>query len=158
MSKVFENLVENGIKFYSDDLIHWFVNVTLTRKPCVDFKYNLESVISMTPIGSYSIEHNQPEEEVIELSTEIWSTSCDREFLEQVLYILEYDLNNGFPEYYISIHVGDTGYEYVDFDAIEDSEFEDVYRCLRYETAYFTKKELKEGYKSENSKTNKSNK
>lgn len=101
----------------------------------------------MTPIGDYNVEHNQPEEEVIKLSTEIWSTSCNKEFLDKVLNMLEYDLVQGFPDYSVSIDE-DIDTEYADFDDINDEEFENIFRCLKYETFYFTIKELKEGNKS----------
>lgn len=153
MNDILKRLTKEGVKFYSDNLIHWFVDVTLTRKPYNDIKNKLGSALLMTPVGNYSVECEQSDE-IIELSTEVWSTSCNKEFLEQVLNLLDYDLHQEFSEYSISISSDDVDYEYVGLDDINDDEYDSIYRCLEYETSYYIKKELKEGNTDGNSKTN----
>lgn len=152
MSNIFERLIDNDVKFYSDNLIHWLVTVKCVRKS-IDVCNLTQKGLRYTPVGNLCINTNLGDEEIIEIQTEIWSTSCSEEYLNVALETIKKDLELSLPrnsigEYEIIIDKDNIDTEYIDIDDITESEYANLYKCLKYETNYFIYK----GGKNENTK------
>lgn len=144
MNNIFERLIEDDVKFYSDSLIHWLVVINCVRKP-VDVCNLLYEGLQYSPVGNLYIDSNFNNEEIIEIQTEIWSTSGSEEFLNTALDIIKKDIELSLPrnykgEFKILINKDNIDKEYVDIEDITDSKYANLYRCLKHETDYFNNK------------------
>ncbi len=145
MNNVFEKLIEDDVKFYSDNLIHWLVTINCIRKS-TNIASKLEKGLQYSPVGDIYIDAGSNEN--IEIQTEIWSTSESKEFLDTALNMIKNDLKLSLPrafkdEYIIKVNKDDIEKEYVDIDDLGDmtiKEYNNLYRCLKHETDYFNSK------------------
>ena len=145
MNNIFERLIEDDIKFYSDNLIYWLVTINCVRKP-VDVCNLLYKGLQYSPVGSLYIDSNLNKKDIIEIQTEIWSTSESEDFLNTSLDMIKKNIELSLPknfEYEIKINKSDIDKEYVDIDDVSDNEYDNLYRCLKHETDYFNKKDNK---------------